>query len=305
MLARPGSGVFATGLTGARRTRYDKPPVDNPARLLSGPALSAYSFEGSPMKFVRFQTGGQIKYGIIEGENIREIQGDLFGDHTPTGMVYAANTVKLLVPCTPSKLLALGLNYALHVAEGGTGRKAPERPEIFYKVPSSLCHPGDPILIPPGAGETHYEGELVAVIGKTAKRVSKEAALDYVFGYTCGNDVSARPWQRGDLQWWRGKSCDTFSPLGPWIETDITDPSTLTLETRLNGQVKQHAGTDQLLFDVPTCISFISQHVTLYPGDVIYTGTCEGVGPMDTGDTVEVEISHIGVLRNPVIRETA
>ena len=131
----------------------------------------------------------------------------------------------------------------------------------------------------------------------------KEAALDYVFGYTCGNDVSARPWQRGDLQWWRGKSCDTFSPLGPWIETAITDPSKLTLETRLNGQVKQHSGTDMLIFDVPTCISFISQHVTLYPGDVIYTGTCEGVGPMDTGDTVEVEISNIGVLRNPVIRE--
>ena len=256
------------------------------------------------MKFARFQTGGQIKYGIAEGENIREIRGDLFGDHTPTGMVYAINTVKLLVPCTPSKLLALGLNYALHVAESGTGRKPPERPEIFYKVPSSLCHPGDPILIPPGAGETHYEGELVVVIGKTAKRVPVHAALDYVFGYTCGNDVSARPWQRGDLQWWRGKSCDTFSPLGPWIETDITDPSKLTLETRLNGQVKQHSGTDMLIFDVPTCISFISQHVTLYPGDVIYTGTCEGVGPMDIGDTVEVEISHIGVLRNPVIRET-
>ena len=256
------------------------------------------------MKFVRFQTGGQIKYGIAEGENIREIRGDLFGDHTPTGMVYAINTVKLLVPCTPSKLLALGLNYALHVAESGTGRKPPERPEIFYKVPSSLCHPGDPIMIPPGAGETHYEGELVAVMGKIAKRVPVHAALDYVFGYTCGNDVSARPWQRGDLQWWRGKSCDTFSPLGPWIETDIQDPSKLTLETRLNGQVKQHSGTDMLIFDVPMCISFISQHVTLYPGDVIYTGTCEGVGPMDTGDMVEVEISNIGVLRNPVMRET-
>ena len=152
------------------------------------------------MKFARFQTGGQIQYGIAEGENIREIQCDLFGDHTPTGMVYAINTVKLLVPCTPSKLLALGLNYALHVAESGTGRKPPERPEIFYKVPSSLCHPGDPIMIPPGAGETHFEGEFVAVIGKTARRVPVHAALDYVFGYTCGNDVSARPWQRGDLQ---------------------------------------------------------------------------------------------------------
>ena len=256
------------------------------------------------MKFARFDIGGEVKYGIVEGENIREIQGDLFGDHTPTGSVHPINTVTLLVPCTPSKLIALGLNYALHVQESSSSRPLPERPEPFYKVPSSLCNPGDPILIPPGAGETHYEGELVAVIGRTAKRVSPQAALDYVFGYTCGNDVSARPWQRGDLQWWRGKSCDTFSPIGPWIETDIADPSKLTLETRLNGQRKQHSGTDQMLFDVPTMISFISQVVTLYPGDVIFTGTCDGVGPMDDGDTVEVEISNIGVLRNPVKRET-
>src|SRR5262249_59532411 len=131
----------------------------------------------------------------------------------------------------------------------------------FYKVPSSLCNPGDPIVIPPGAGETHYEGELVAVIGKTAKRVPKEAALDYVFGYTCGNDVSARPWQRGDLQWWRGKSCDTLSPPGPWVETDIQDPSKLTLEPRLNGKGKQHAETDQPLFDVPAAIHVFTRQI--------------------------------------------
>jgi len=255
------------------------------------------------MKFARFATGGEIKYGTVEGENIREIQGDLFGDHTPTGNIYAVQTVKLLAPCTPGKILALGLNYALHVQESSSNRPQPERPEPFYKVPSSVCNPGDPIRIPPGAGETHYEGELVAVIGRTAKRVSPQAALDYVFGYTCGNDVSARPWQRGDLQWWRGKSCDTFSPFGPWIETNIPDPAKLILETRLNGQVKQHSGTDQMIFDVPTTISFISQVLTLEPGDLIYTGTCDGVGPMDDGDTVEVEISRIGVLRNPVIRE--
>ena len=256
------------------------------------------------MKFARFATGGEIKYGIAEGENIREIQGGLFGDHTLTGNVYALQTVKLLAPCEPGKILALGLNYALHVQESSSNRPAPERPEPFYKVPSSICNPGDPIMIPPGAGETHFEGELVAVVGKTAKRVPPQAALEYVFGYTCGNDVSARAWQRGDLQWWRGKSCDTFSPIGPWIETDIADPSTLTLETRLNGERKQHSGTDQMLFDVPTMISFISQVLTLYPGDLIYTGTCDGVGPMDHGDTVEVEVSNIGVLRNPVIRET-
>ncbi|GIX47815.1 MAG: hypothetical protein KatS3mg131_2026 [Candidatus Tectimicrobiota bacterium] len=253
------------------------------------------------MKFARFAVNGTVKYGIVDGDQLREIRGDLFGDHTPTGTVYRLDAVKLLTPCVPSKILALGLNYALHVQE--SKRPMPKQPEPFFKVPSSLCHPGDPIVIPAGAGETHYEGELVVVIGKTAKRVSPEEALDYVFGYTCGNDVSVRPWQRGDLQWWRAKSSDTFAPLGPWIETEIPDPSRLTLETRLNGQVKQHTTTDQLLFNVPTTISFISQVVTLYPGDCIYTGTPEGVGPMDDGDTVEIEISGIGVLRNPVVRE--
>ena len=255
------------------------------------------------MKLVRFQAGGQIRHGIAEGENIREIEGDLFGDHALTGSGFPLNTVKLLTPCVPSKMLALGLNYALHVQESGSDRQAPSQPEPFYKVPSSLCDPGDPICIPPGAGMTHFEGELVAVIGKTCKRVAPENALEYVLGYTCGNDVSARGWQRGDLQWWRGKSSDTFSPMGPWIETDIADPSKLTLETRLNGEVKQHSGTDQMIFDVPTMVSFISQVVTLLPGDAIFTGTCEGVGPMEDGDTVEIEISQIGVLRNPVMRE--
>ncbi|ETX06617.1 MAG: hypothetical protein ETSY2_16000 [Candidatus Entotheonella gemina] len=255
------------------------------------------------MKIARFETGDSIRYGTVEGETIREVEGDLFGELTPTGNAYAVNTVKLLVPCVPGKILALGLNYALHVAESSSNRPAPTQPEPFYKVPSSLCNPGDPIIIPPGAGETHFEGELVAVIGKVCKRVPPEAVLDYVLGYTCGNDVSARPWQRGDLQWWRGKPCDTFSPVGPWIETSIADPSKLTLETRLNGERKQHSGTDQMIFDVPTMISFISQVLTLYPGDLIYTGTCDGVGPMDDGDTVEIEVSNIGVLKNPVIRE--
>ena len=189
-----GTGIaLADRLDHPEQTRYDMHlPRYQPASP-QRKGLESQWMKDLPMKFVRFQTSGQIKYGLAEGENIREIHGDLFGDHTPTGMVYAINTVKLLVPCTPSKLLALGLNYTLHVAESGTGRKPPERPEIFYKVPSSLCHPGDPILIPPGAGETHYEGELVVVIGKIAKRVPVHAALDYVFGYTCGNDVSAVP----------------------------------------------------------------------------------------------------------------
>jgi 2-keto-4-pentenoate hydratase/2-oxohepta-3-ene-1,7-dioic acid hydratase in catechol pathway len=253
------------------------------------------------MKLARFEISGTVRYGVVQGKDLKLIEGDLFGDRKETGTVLAVEDAKLLAPCAPGKVIALGLNYPMHVAE--SKRSLPERPEPFFKAPSSICNPGDAIVIPRDAGETHFEGELVAVIGKTARKVSPKTALDYVLGYTCGNDVSVRPWQRGDLQWWRAKGSDTFAPLGPWIETDIPDPSALTLETRLNGEVKQQSGTDKMLFNVATTISYVSQVVTLFPGDVIYTGTCDGVGPMDEGDTVEVEISGIGVLRNPVERE--
>jgi 2-keto-4-pentenoate hydratase/2-oxohepta-3-ene-1,7-dioic acid hydratase in catechol pathway len=253
------------------------------------------------MKLARFEVSGNVNFGIVEEENVKVIEGDLFGDRNETGTVLALKDVKLLAPCRPGKVLALGLNYPMHVEE--SKMSLPERPEPFFKAPSSICNPGDPIVIPRDAGETHFEGELVAVIGKAVKKVRPEDALRHVLGYTCGNDVSAREWQRGDLQWWRAKGSDTFAPLGPWIETDIPDPNTLTLETRLNGQVKQHSITGKMLFDVATTISYVSQVMTLLPGDVIYTGTCDGVGPMDDGDTVEVEISGIGVLRNPVRRE--
>ena len=166
-------------------------------------------------------------------------------------------------------------------------------------MPSSLCNPGDPILIPPGAGETHYEGELVAVIGRTAKRVSPQAALDYVFGVTCGNDVSERSWQGSDLQWLRAKGSDTFGPMGPVLVTGL-NYNDLLLETRLNGETVQSQRTSDLLFNIAECISHISHYITLLPGDAIFSGTPGRTSSMVGGDVVEVEIEGIGILRNPV-----
>ncbi|MBI4300105.1 MAG: fumarylacetoacetate hydrolase family protein, partial [Chloroflexi bacterium] len=164
-----------------------------------------------------------------------------------------------------------------------------------------LPHEGT-IVIPKEAGKADYEGELVAVMGKRAKNVSKEDALSYVLGYTCGNDVSVREWQDNDTQWWRAKSCDTFAPLGPWIVTGL-DPSNLNLSLRLNGETKQQSSTSLLIYDLPAIISFASRHVTLEPGDVIYTGTPGQTSPMKAGDVVEVEVDGIGVLRNHVAVE--
>jgi 2-keto-4-pentenoate hydratase/2-oxohepta-3-ene-1,7-dioic acid hydratase in catechol pathway len=190
------------------------------------------------------------------------------------------------------------LNYKSHLG----GRPAPGRPEIFYKPVSCLQNPGDPIKIPAGSKETHYEGELVVVVGKTCSHASKEEAAAAVLGVTCGNDVSERDWQAGsdkDLQWWRAKGADTFGPLGPCVVTGI-DFSNLQLTTRVNGKVVQQQFTSDLLFDVPAIVSWISQYVTLEPGDLIYTGTPGSTSKLAPGDVVEVEIEGIGVLRNPV-----
>src|SRR5258708_425674 len=222
-------------------------------------------------KFVRYRQGSSESYGILQGETISAIQGNLFGDRKETGVKVPLADVKLLYPCEPPKILAVGLNYKSHLGE----RKMPEHPEIFYKPVSSLQHPEDPIVIPPGAKNVHYEGELVAVIGKTARRVSPAEARDAIFGVTCGNDVSDRDWQSGpnkDLQWWRAKGSDTFGPLGPVIVKDI-NYGNLRLQTRRNGSVVQEQTTSDLIFDLPTVVSWISQYVTLVPGDVVYTGT--------------------------------
>jgi 2-keto-4-pentenoate hydratase/2-oxohepta-3-ene-1,7-dioic acid hydratase in catechol pathway len=251
-----------------------------------------------PTKYVRYQHNNTPVYGILEGDAIREIQGDLFGSHTPTDATRLLSEVKLLYPCEPPKILAVGLNYRSHV---GT-RAVPSHPEIFYKPTSALQNPGDPIVFPPGAANVHYEGELVIVIGKRTKDVTPEKAKEAIFGVTCGNDVSERDWQGGaqkDLQWWRAKGSDTFAPLGPVIVTGL-DYGNVQLETRLNGEVVQQQRTSDLLFDGPTIVSWISRSVTLFPGDLIYTGTPGSTRKMSSGDVVEIEIEGIGVLRNPV-----
>lgn len=250
------------------------------------------------MRIARYEANGRISHGIVEGDMITPIEGDLFGSHTPNGDAVALSSVKLLAPLVPRVMLALALNYPSHLG----GAPPSPRPEIFVKANSSLQHPEMPIILPNGSERVDYEGELVAVIGKTASKVTVEDALNYVYGYTCGNDVSARDWQRGDTQWFRGKSSDTFGVLGPWV-VDGLDPTNLNLSTRLNGEEVQRCNTSEMVNSVAESIAFISQVMTLEPGDVIFTGTSGQPRPMKPGDVVEVEVAEIGVLRNPVIAD--
>ncbi|MDQ1473718.1 MAG: hypothetical protein QOJ99_5198 [Bryobacterales bacterium] len=248
--------------------------------------------------YTRFEHSGKTSYGSINSGVVEEFSGGLFGAKEPTGRQFPVGDVQLLWPCEPEKILAVGLNYKSHL---GT-RPAPTNPEIFYKPVTCLQSPGGAIRIPPEAEDTHFEGELVIVIGKTVRNASPEEAAAAVFGATCGNDVSDRNWQRGpnaDRQWWRAKGCDTFGPLGPWIVTGL-DYGDLSLRTLVNGEVLQEQRTSDLIFDVPTVISFISRFVTLHAGDVLYTGTPGNTKKMKPGDIVEVELEGIGVLRNPV-----
>lgn len=251
--------------------------------------------------YARFEYEGRHNYGVISNGIVEELEsselrGGPFGPHEFTGRQFPLDEVDLLAPCVPSKILAVGLNYRSHLGS----RPEPANPEMFYKPVSSLQNPGAPIHLPSDATDTHFEGELVVVIGRPVRHASREEALDAVFGVTCGNDVSERNWQRNtDKQWWRAKGCDTFAPLGPWIVTGL-DYSDLALETRVNGEVMQSQRTSDLIFDVPTVIEFVSRYVTLLPGDLIYTGTPGNTKAMSAGDVVEVEIEGIGVLRNPV-----
>jgi len=201
--------------------------------------------------------------------------------------------VELLCPCEPTKILAIGLNYKSHIGS----QPAPRNPEIFYMAVSALLEPGGEIHTPPGAHNIHYEGELVLVIGKETRQVSIPEAESCIFGFTCGNDISERDWQKNDLQWWRAKGCDTFAPLGPAVASGF-DWRNGRVETRVNGSVVQSGHFSELLFDPTVIVSYASQYVTLRPGDVIYTGTPGKTAALKEGDVVEVEIPGIGILRN-------
>lgn len=251
------------------------------------------------MKIARYQYNNQTSLGSIEGDQIRPITGGLFGEHQIGREAVALSDVRLLAPLRPPKIVAVGLNYRSHLGD----RPGAAEPGMFLKPPTSVIGPDDQIVVPQSASPVHYEGELVLVIGKRAKHISREDAMSCIFGYTCGNDVSERQWQRSDLQWFRAKGSDTFSPLGPWIVTDIKDPAKLELTTRLNGEVRQHTTIEMMIHDIPRIISYASEFMTLEPGDLIYTGTPGQTQPMQPGDTVEVEISEIGILRNSVVAE--
>jgi 2-keto-4-pentenoate hydratase/2-oxohepta-3-ene-1,7-dioic acid hydratase in catechol pathway len=249
-------------------------------------------------RLVRFQHDQTVAYGVVEGDRVVQIEGDLFGARRPTDRSYSLASVKLLVPVEPKTILAAAGNYKDHLGE----RAPPANPEFFFKPPSCLIADGEPIVLPSGSSDVHYEAELVIVIGRQARNVPKDAALDYVLGVACGNDVSARDWQDGDRQWWRAKGTDTFGPCGPVIVSGLNYDN-LRIEGRLNGEVKQRSNTMEHIFGVADMVSFASRHVTLEPGDLIFGGTPGMTSKLSAGDVFEVEIEGVGVLSNPVVGE--
>jgi 2-keto-4-pentenoate hydratase/2-oxohepta-3-ene-1,7-dioic acid hydratase in catechol pathway len=250
------------------------------------------------MKFVRFRYRDKVGYGIWEEDFIREISGSIFGDFQVRSEKLPLGEVRILAPVTPSKVLCVGLNFRDHIAE--LGDPTPKFPSHFLKSPTSIIGPEDPVMYPRIARRVDYEGELGAVIKHKAKDISEEEALKHVLGYTCFNDVTERELTRVQGQLIRSKGFDTFGPLGPCIATDL-DPTKLTVQTYLNGRKVQEGYTGNMVFSVAFLVHYLSQCMTLYPGDVISVGTPGGIGPMKVGDTVEVKIDGIGILRNSII----
>ena len=265
------------------------------ASLMIALALSATS-AAAQTKYVRYELAGKTAYGLLEGDVVKELSGDLFSAPKPTGKTVKLSGVKLLAPATPSKVIAVGLNYQTHLGQ----RAAAAYPGLFAKMPTSIVGPEANIVYPADATNLHYEGEMVLVIGKRASHVPVADAASYVFGITAGNDVSERDWQQKDLQWFRAKASDTFGPLGPMIVTGLHFDD-LLVQTRLNGEVVQSQRTKDLIFGVREIVSYISRYVTLEPGDLIYTGTPGTTRAMKPGDVVEIEVEGVGILRNRVV----
>jgi 2-keto-4-pentenoate hydratase/2-oxohepta-3-ene-1,7-dioic acid hydratase in catechol pathway len=260
-------------------------------------------------RFIRFAHDDSTAYGLLNGDSVSELKRPPFQAVEPTGRSFALSDVRLLTPCEPSKVLAVGLNYASHrqhvEKEEGvfvtvTGRPAPtDRPVVFAKFPTSLIPHETDIVFPPDATNVHFEGELGLVIGKTARAVSVADASDYVFGVTACNDLVDRDWLLGDLQWFRAKGADNFGPIGPVIVTGL-DYGKLKLETRVNGELRQSSNTSELVFSPDVMLSYVSHYVTLVPGDVLFTGTPGQTQQVKKGDVIEVTIEQVGTLRNRV-----
>jgi 2-keto-4-pentenoate hydratase/2-oxohepta-3-ene-1,7-dioic acid hydratase in catechol pathway len=250
------------------------------------------------VRIARFSYGEGVAFGVVEGEHVIPIVGHPFAPIERTDVALNLADVRLIAPVLPSKVVAIGKNYASHAEE--MGGEVPEKPLIFLKPSTAVIGPREPIAAPASSERVDYEGELAVVISRLCRDVPEERAMDAVLGFTCGNDVTARDQQKADGQWSRAKGYDSFCPLGPWIETEL-DPADLSIATRLNGEVKQDSRTSMIVHKIPSLIAYITSCMTLLPGDVILTGTPEGVGPMRVGDEVSVEIEGIGELVNPVV----
>ncbi|MBA2716638.1 MAG: fumarylacetoacetate hydrolase family protein [Propionibacteriales bacterium] len=256
------------------------------------------------MRIARFTVGEEPTYGVVGGDEGDEIVASIVGDPLYsgvelTGEQFTLADVRLLAPVIPrSKVVGIGRNYAAHAAE--LGNVAPAEPLVFLKPNTSVIGPFETIVYPAQSSNVHFEGELAVVIGRICRDVPPERAGDVIYGFTVGNDVTARDLQQTDGQWTRAKGFDSFCPLGPWIETDL-DPSDLALTTELNGERRQSASTSLMLHDVPTLIAHVTSFMTLLPGDVVLTGTPEGVGSMQPGDDVSVTVAGIGTLTNRVV----
>ncbi len=250
------------------------------------------------MRLCRLEVGGAPHWGVIEGELVTPLAGAPWEGVRKIGGAMPFATARLLPPCEPSKIVAVGLNYRAHAAE--MGKELPEEPLLFLKAPSSLLPPGGAVVLPRQSSRVEHEGELALVIGKVATAVNASRALEHVAGYTCLDDVTARDIQRREKVYARAKGFDTFCPVGPWLETEVGDPQALALELRVNGSLRQKGSTADMIFPVAEVIAFISHIMTLVPGDLVTTGTPPGVGPLVSGDNVEVEIAGIGTLRHSV-----
>ncbi len=253
------------------------------------------------MKYLRFLQNGNTRYGLLEKDNIiREVVGDIFNDHKNTENVYSLSEITFLPPCVPTKIIAVGLNYFDHANE--IQMKIPDEPLIFMKPPSTLIAHNDNIIYPKMSKQLDYEAELAVIIKNRIKNIETEDVSKNILGYTCFNDITARDLQKKDEQWTRAKSFDTFAPIGPFISTEL-NPDNLQIKLYKNGQLMQNSSTSKMIFKVDKIISFISKIMTLFPGDIIATGTPSGVGQLEEGDIVKVEIEGIGILKNNVFLE--
>jgi len=249
------------------------------------------------MKFIRYKIKSGIRYGQVCEGHVLEIEGDIFSKYQVTETKHALCDLKILSPCVPTKIVAIGLNYRSHAEE--LGMALPEDPMVFMKPPTAVIGPDEEIIYPEMSSQVDYEGELAVVIGKKCRFVTEEDSEKYIAGYTCFNDVTARDLQKKDVQFTRAKGFDSFAPMGPFIETDI-NPCNVKIETFLNGKKKQSGNTNDLIFPVRTIVSFLSKIMTLCSGDIIATGTPGGIGPMKRGDVVEIRIEGVGNLSNRV-----